>query len=265
MEHHRQYCEVDDFYKLFCEENDKSLVENKGFKKTRNRKSLLSQSEIPTILINFQSSGFREFKKYYLYLRTYSIKAFPNLLSYTRFIQLVPKVLVLITAYLRSKMSECSGVSFLDSTSLEVCHIKREHSHKVFDGIAKKGKTTTGWFFGLKVHTTINHKGEILSVKGNPGNVDDRVPVLELCDKLFGKLFADKGYISKNLTQELLQKGILLVTKLKKNMKQKLILLTDKLLLKKRAVIESVFDQLKNILQLEHSRGAPHLVDTDEV
>ena len=168
MEPVELYCDIDDFYKLFLISWNKNLV-CFSEKKSRERRGILSESEIMTILVLFQSSGFREFKKYYFYISSYGKSLFPRLVSYSRFIQLVPRVLIPLTYYLQSKMSKCTGISFLDSTSLEVCHIKREHSNKVFNGIAEKGKTTTGWFYGLKVHTIINHKGEVISVKITPG------------------------------------------------------------------------------------------------
>jgi hypothetical protein len=110
------------------------------------------------------------------------------------------------------------------------------------------------WFYGFKLHLVINDCGELLSVRLTPGNVDDRRPVPELIKKIFGKLFGDKGYISQPLFEALYADGVHLVTKLKRGMKNRLASLFDKLLLRKRAIIESVVDQLKNISQIEHSR-----------
>ena len=83
---------------------------------------------------------------------------------------------------------------------------------------------------------------------------DDRVPVTQLTQALSGKLIGDKGYLSQKLFDELYQRGLQLITKIRKNMKNKFMPLFDKLLLRKRAIVESVFDQLKNISQIEHSR-----------
>ncbi len=139
---------------------------------------------------------------------------------------------------------------------MEVCHNRRIHSHKVFKGIAERGKSSTGWFYGFKLHLVINDKGEILSFYLTPGNVDDRNPkVIEsLAKELFGKLFGDKGYLSKKISNILFSKGIQLITKLKKNMKNKLMIMEDKIFLRKRAIIETINDHLKNICQIEHSR-----------
>lgn len=105
-----------------------------------------------------------------------------------------------------------------------------------------------------QLHIITNEKGGLLSVKITPGNVDDRNPVLDMVKNLFGKLFGDKGYISENLTENLLKQGIQLVTGIRKNMKNKLLPLIDKLLLRKRSIIETINDQLKNICQIEHTR-----------
>jgi hypothetical protein len=153
-------------------------------------------------------------------------------------------------------LGKCSGISIIDSTPLRSCHIKREHSHKTMRGWAEKGKCTMGWFYGFKLHLVINDKAEIIQWLLTPGNVDDREPLKdkEFTKKLFGKLFADRGYISQSLFEELFVDDIHLVTKLRKNMKNSLMGLHDKILLRKRAVIETVNDELKNICQIDHTR-----------
>lgn len=166
----------------------------------------------------------------------------------------MPKVLVPLCAYLVSRYGACSGLSFVDSTPIAVCHNRRIPSHRVFEGLARRGKSSVGWFFGFKLHIVINDTGELLAVRLTPGNVDDRAPVPQLTQRVFGKLFGDKGYISKALFAELFKRDIQLVTKLKTNMKNRLMLMIDKVLLRKRAIIESVNDQLKNISQVEHTR-----------
>lgn len=126
--------------------------------------------------------------------------------------------------------------------------------HKVFQGCARRGKTSIDWFYGFKLHLIINDCGELLSLRVTPGNVDDRRPVPKLVKELFGKLFGDKGYISQTLFETLHERQWQLVTKLRKKMKNRLISMFDKIMLRKRAIIESVTDQLKNISQIEHSR-----------
>ncbi len=135
----------------------------------------------------------------------------------------------------------------MDSTSLKVCHNRRISQHKVFKDVAARGKTSIDWFFGLKLHLVVNDKGELLNFQVTSGNVNDCKPVPDLLQKLFGKVFADKGYISQKMFKELLESvGVQVVTKLKRNMKQRLMPFADRLLLRKRAVVETVIDQLKN-------------------
>jgi transposase len=172
-------------------------------------------------------------------------------------VEFMPSDLLPLCAYFQQTcLGDCTGVSFIDSTSLDVCLNQRIASHKVFAGLAERGKTSTGWFFGFMLHLVINGRGEFLSVYLTPGNVDDRNPVPRLLRKLFGKVFGDKGYISQPLREFLRQAfGVQLVTKLRSNAKNLLpVPLMDRILLRKRAIIESVIDQLKNISQIGHSR-----------
>ena len=131
---------------------------------------------------------------------------------------------------------------------------KRIKRNKVFKGLAKRGKTTSGWFYGFKLHLIINEKEEILAFQLTPGNVADVSVAETLSRGIFGKLFGDKGYISAELAKRLLKQGLELFTTLRSNMKQRLMKLTDRILLRKRAIIETVNDQLKNISQIEHTR-----------
>jgi transposase len=247
---------VDDFCKVYLPNLEQILLNNGTVKRQRERS--LSVSEVMTILIHFHQSHYRNFKAYYLeHVLPHLHSEFPGLVSYTRFVDFMPSALVPLCAYFQQTcLGNCSGVSFIDSTSLDVCLNQRIASHKVFAGLAGRGKTSTGWFFGFKLHLVINDRGELLNVLLTPGNVDDRKPVPRLVRQLFGKVFGDKGYISQPL-YELLRStfGIRLVTKLKSNAKNRLPMsLMDRVLLRKRAIVESVIDQLKNISQIEHSR-----------
>jgi hypothetical protein len=159
-----------------------------------------------------------------------------------------------IFVYSQACLGECTGISLVDSTLLTVCHTRRIHSHRVFKKIAKRGKTSTGYFYGFKPHLVINDKREILAYMLTPGNVDDRIPVPDLSKNIFGKMFADKGYISHQLFIKLYDKGLEIITRLRKNMKNKLMSLVDKILLRKRGIIESVNNKLKNSCQIEHHR-----------
>jgi len=247
------FCDIDDFCQFF-EPLWKRRLLSSG-ERQRNRAAPLCLSEVMTIIVLFHSSSYRNFKAYYTeQVIKHDAGAFPRLVSYQRFVELMPCALVPLCGYLQTRKGQCSGISFVDSTSLKVCHNRRIHSHKVFERCAQRGKTSVDWFFGFKLHLVINDCGELLAVRLTPGNTDDRVPVPNLVKDLFGKLFGDKGYISHALFETLYGDGLQLVTKLKKKMKNRLISMFDKLMLRKRALIESVVDQLKNISQIEHSR-----------
>jgi hypothetical protein len=158
----------------------------------------------------------------------------------------------------RMGMGTCTGISFVDSTKITVCGTKRISHNKVFKDIAKIGKSSMGWFFGFKLHLAINDQGEVVAFTITAANIDDRKPLPTLAKGLVGKLFGDKGYISAKLTEKLLDQGLQLFTTVKKNMKNKVMELGDKLLLRKRSIIETVNDQLKNICQIEHTRHRSH-------
>ncbi len=111
-----------------------------------------------------------------------------------------------------------------------------------------------GWFFGFKLHIVINHKGELMVLKITPGNEDDRAPLEGMAKDLKGKILADKGYISKILFERLWKQGLHLITGIRKNMKNHLMPLIDKLLLRKRFIIETLFDKPKSVMGLEHTR-----------
>jgi hypothetical protein len=225
------------------------LLDEISVRKTR------TGSEVMTICIHYHQSGYRNFKAYYFeYVSKRLSSYFCNLVSYNRFLELMSFELKLLTDYLISKFGENTGISFIDSTPIQVCKPKRMSRNKVFNRIAKTGKSTIGWFFGFKLHLIINEVGEILSINFTKGNVDDRAPVLKMVKNILGKLFGDKGYISKKLTDKLLNNGLHLITGIKKNMKNKLLPIIDKILLRKRSIIETVNDQLKNISDIEHSR-----------
>jgi hypothetical protein len=247
------YCEVDDFSKEFEKKTSTSLLA--GPRKRRHRPNKMSPSEVMTVLISFHRSGYRTFKDFYLkYVWTLWNRWFPDLLSYTRFLALIPRTLMPLTVFLQTRFGQDTGIAFIDSTKIEVCKTKRITRNKVFEGLAKIGKSSMGWFYGFKCHIIINDIGELLAVKLTPGNVDDRKPVPELAAGLTGKLFGDKGYISKKLFNELWDNGCQLITSIRDKMKNKLMPIIDKILLRKRSIIETVNDQLKNISQIEHSR-----------
>ena len=249
------FCDVDDFYNDFeryCERPVARLPYDGVAKQYR---SQLGISEVMTIVIAFHSSGYRTFKDFYQQRVLPEWRsAFPNLVSYGRFVELMPWSLMGLVHFLKTRLGTMTGISFVDSTPLEVCHPKRAHAHKTFNPLAAWGKCSVGWYFGFKLHLIINDRGELLAITLTPGNTDDRNPIREMTKDLLGKLFGDRGYVSQALFEELFERGLTFISKRRKNMKNTLVRMIDKVLLRKRAIIESVNDQLKNICQIEHSR-----------
>lgn len=247
------FCDVDDFCEVFIPAWEQTLIANGDMKRRREKR--MTPAEIMTIIIGFHQSHHRDFKNYYLgYIARHLTSYFPSLLSYTRFIEVMPSVVIPLSSYLTTLLGKPTGIAFVDSTKISVCHIIRAKRNRVFDGIAKHGKGTMGWSFGFKLHLIVNHIGEILSVKITEGNVDDRKPIPEMASALTGKLYGDKGYLGKALASELWENGVELVTNVRKNMKKKAMALWDRAMLKKRFIIETINDQLKNISYVEHSR-----------
>jgi hypothetical protein len=249
---------IDEFCKEFEKVTHGSALQMDAAIKTRNRRSKLSHSEVMTIMVLFHHKQFRNLKHFYLYyVRVHMKGEFPQTVSYNRFVELQQKVVFPMAIFLKTCCSgRCTGISFIDSTPLRACHIKREKQHRTFKGMAAKGQCSIGWFFGFKLHLIINDKGEILDFMLTQGNVDDREPLrnLDFHKRVFGKIYGDKGYIGKDLFEQLFVDGVHLVTKIRKNMKNCLMLLQDRVMLRKRALIETVNDELKNQCQVEHTR-----------
>jgi len=247
------FSHIDDFCQSFEPNYKFKQLESGSFH--RHRKMTLLLSEIMTILVWFQQSGYRTFKAYYCTEVSKHLRdEFPNLVSYTRFVELIPSALVPLCSYLQTRKGKTAGIAFIDSLPIAVCHNRRIHSHKVFAHVAERGKSSVDWFYGFKLHLIINDRGELLAFHLTAGNVDDRKPVPKMARGLFGKLFGDRGYISKTLQEVLSEQNLQLITKIKKNMKNRLLTVFDQLLLRKRALIETINDQLKNICQIEHTR-----------
>ena len=239
------FCAVDEFCKEFEKQMEKKTLISSDGKVRRNRKASLSDSEIMTILIAFQFGSFRNFKHYYLFFIKEHLKSsFPRAVSYNRFVELESRVFFQMMFFLNlSAFGHCSGISFVDST-------------KVFKGLATDGKGTMGWCHGFKLHFVCNDRGEIITFCFTGANVDDRDPKVwsVMAKELYGKLFADRGYISPKLFDMLFEDGVHLVTGIRTNMKNKIMPMWDKIMLRRRCIIETINDMLKNTAQLVHSR-----------
>jgi len=246
----------------FCNEFNKVMgghaLKQNNDKKHRNKPSKLNDAEVITILIAFHLGGYRNLKHFYInYVQKHLQEYFPETVSYNRFVELQQKALLPMTLFLKTmRLGQSTGISFVDSTPVRVCKNKRIFNHKVFKDYAQRGKSTMGYFFGFKLHLVINDKGEIIDFVITPGNVDDRQPLQDsnFLKKVAGKLFADKGYISQKLFENLFIDGIQLITGIRNNMKNQIMTMYDKIMLRKRSIIETINDELKNICQIEHSK-----------
>lgn len=248
---------IDEFCKTLEKELGSRALSNK--EKLKKRDQSLTLSEVMTICIYYHYSGYKTFKDYYCkYVLVHMNNEFKSLVSYSRFIELKKTAVLPLALFLKLCCSgACTGISIIDSFSLQVCHNRRIQSHKVFKDIAQRGHTSMGWFYGFKVHFVINHQGEIIDFYLSTGNVADNNPEVlkQLTTNIFGKLIGDKGYIvNQALFEQLFVNGVHLITKVRKNMKNKLMPLFDKLLLRKRGTIESSIGILKESFSIEHSR-----------
>ena len=248
------FCDIDDFCQVFERRWHATLV-GKGLRHC-NRQRSMSLSEIMTILVSFHQQSYRNFKHFYQkHVCQCWCQAFPGLPSYQRFMDWLPSTLMALCVYLKHHFGQCSSISFIDATSLKVCHNRRINQHRVFDQIAARGRTSVDWFYGFKLHLVVSETGELLNFTLTPGNTDDRKPVLDLLEGMFGKFFADHGSMGKKLALKLFKQwGIEFFAKPRRNMKNALMKLTDKLLARKRSIVEIIIDQLKNISLIEHSR-----------
>lgn len=255
------YCLMDDFCKQHEAQITAQLISS-GVRR-RVRATRLSLAELMTLVVLFHQIRYRQFKSFYLcHVCQHLRSEFPHLPSYSRCVELLPRCTLALWALFETLKGHNHGLLIADSTPLAVCDNLRIKRHRVFRGLAQRGKSSTGWFFGFKLHVIINHQGELLNVRLTPGNVDDRVPIPDLLKGLTGKLFADKGYLSKKLARTLEQQGIELITKVRRNMKPVARSAFDQAILRRRSLVETVFDELKNLCQIEHTRhrGLSHFI-----
>ena len=252
------FCEVDDFCKSY--ENNAQKMNLLGSSTIKRKPCGMELSEILTVLIYgaLLSDQFKHFKAFYKYNCAELKSAFPGLLSYERMIELRQEVVFPMMQFLLSKLSPCTGKSYIDSTPMKACHPKRTGSHSVVKNIASVGKTSNGWFYGTKLHLVVTSLGEIVNFKLTPGNIaDNNKKVLrDLVRKIWGKLFGDKGYIvGQETRKELHEQGVELIHNIRSNMQNRLLSAQDKADLRKRAnVSEGAFSKLKMHLSLEHTR-----------
>lgn len=244
------YIACDDFAKKM---EQYQLSQNQDIPKEK-----MSCSEIMTIVIYYHLSGMKCFKYYYQsiikgYLKSY----FTNSYTYENFVTKMQCVASYLWLFLQGmRLSFPTEANYIDATKLVVCHNKRIHSHRVFAKLASRGKSSLGWFFGFKVHAVINQMGQLVVFEITTGKVADNNPELlkSLTSHLACFLYGDKGYITA-LREEFAERNLYLITKLRANMKKNQVLTEQQsYYLKHRGLIETVFDVLKNQLDIEHSR-----------
>lgn len=246
------YYLIDEFCKIYLNWQKHRLISSNQI---RFREHQMSLSEMLTIMVIYHLSPCREFKAFYQYFLAVKHKSdFKEFLSYNRFVELMPTLLIPFLVMIHCLSGKKDGTYFIDSTKMQICNNKRTSSNRVFKGLAAIGRSSYGWFMGFKIHLIINTKGQIIAVKITAGNVDDRSVVPDLTKNLSGKIFADKGYISQSLFNKLFGRGLKIITGIKANMKNYLLALNEKIMLRKRSLIESVFGIFKNRMNLEHTR-----------
>ncbi len=229
---------------------------DKGYQ-TDPEPQLMSESEMMAILVFYHHSGFKCFKYFYERAVQRALHSyFPRCYSYCRFVQLVPRLSLPLFVWLCAcRLAHATSGNFVDATKLVVCHNKRIFSHRVFQGLARRGKSSTGWFFGFKLHAVVNQLGQLVVFRVTAGNVADNNPRLleQLTGRLTGFLYGDAGYIC-SIAQSLRERGLELITKLRANMKPRQLTPEQKHYLRHRGLIESVFNLLKNHCDIDHTR-----------
>ena len=243
------FCEVDDFCKAFEAQWQTYLLGSGAA--PRGPKPGLAVSEIITLLLVLHSSRFKYLKNFYQQVAIPMLRqSFPGMPCYEQFVMVQQRAFVPLLFFLHSRMGKKTGIYYIDSTALPLCDNHRIYRHKTFAGLAARGKTSMGWFFGFKLHLVFNHLNQIVAFKLTPGHVHDTQPVSQLTKNLRGKLFGDKGYIGKPLAQELLRRGLTLFTRVRKNMKALPLAMTDKLLLNARNMAETIIGNIKQFSAL---------------
>jgi len=247
---------------VFCDVDDVLLSVAPHLKATqmtagtqRQRPGQVWPSEIMTILIPVHHSHSRTFKASDTeHVHVSLTSACPHLVRSPRCVARIPTLLVPLLASVQRRSGTCTGISFIDATSLDVCDPTRIHQHRVFAVDARRGTSSMGWFCGFTRHLAVTDQGELLACSLTPGTVDDRAPVPQMGQRLRGTLIGDRGSMSAPLTTLLFEHGLQLITRVRKHRKNHLMPLSEKRLVRTRAMIASMIDQLTNISQMEHSR-----------
>lgn len=249
------YCFVDDFLKMIVTSIRFALV-RPDHTHPPTKKHNLSIAELISLAIFRFFTGHKNWKDFYQHVATYHTQDFPCLPVYKNFLAAVNTLSwfaqVLLQGFMNmfQRFTPLGTPKFADSTKLKVCEIKREFSHKVCLGLAKKSKSTMGWFYGFKLHIICNELMQILNVKITPATTDDRKGLEMMWNTIFGMIVADAGYIGKRWQDKARELGKFLLTGVRANMK-KILSSVEHQLLKLRQVVETVFSVLKLRMGLE--------------
>ncbi len=246
------FCCLADFAETFEDRERHRLIPTS---RKRRRAGKLSLGEMLFIMVLFHLSPFKDFKHF----RVHGVEqkyrdCFGELPSYGRFVALMPRLPAPFCVLIHNLSGQETGVYIADSTRPTVCANPRISRNRTFKGLAARGHSTMGWFFGFKLHVVMNHRGELMAVKITPGNTDDRAPLTEMVTGLEGNLLADKGCISKKPFAKLWKQGLHPITGIRRNMKNCLMPIMDKPLLRSRFIVETLFGKLKSEMGLEHTR-----------
>jgi len=246
------FVEIDDF----CQMINRHLLKETVKKNLSG--SIMTISEIATILTFYHLSEYKNFQYYYTSMVELELREdFPNLVSYKRFLSLIEVAFPYLFSFRQWQCSqnEYTRRYFIDSKRLPICHNRRIKSNRVFKGLARRGKSSTGWFYGFKAHLIVNNLGQIMQFAFTPANIaDNNHDILrQISSGVVGRCYGDKGYVT-TILDELWAKGFKLIARLRDNMKNKLCEMQDRYGMAKRGLIESVNDLLMTMCDLEHSR-----------
>ena len=216
----------------------------------------LTIAELVSLAIFRYLMGFKTWKEFYKFIKTYHQQDFPNLPKYGNFLRAMNR-LSFFAYFMQQgflnffkKITKRRDIKFVDSTKLKVCRNKREFTHQVCKNIARKGKSSIGWFYGFKLHIICNELMQILEFTITPGNTDDREGLEMIWNDIFGMIIADAGYIGKKRQEKAFNLGKRLLTAVKANMK-KMMTFMQHILLKLRQRVETVYSVLKLRLGIE--------------
>jgi hypothetical protein len=239
----------------FCQEFQHYGLAQGYAKPVRQRQ--MHDSEMMTILIFYHLSGLKCFKYYYEQIIAKSLRSYwKKPYAYAAFVAQMPRVNLLLFAFLSAtRLATTTEANYIDSTPLVVCHNRRKQKNKTFNGLARTGKTSTGWFFGFKLHAIINQAGQLVVFRITTGNIADNNQDLlqKLTERIKGFLYGDKGYLTQ-LADKLKARGIEIITKYRKKMGLQPLSYKKTYYLRHRGLIETVFDCLKNLCDLDHTR-----------